>query len=218
MPFRERLEKTAVIVRGKAGKTISTKLDGPDGPVVSLTDIELTEVLKGDVGAKALQVSQPGGEFRGQITHVEGAAKFTQDQDVVLFLAPGDRGIYLIPSLELGQYTVVIDNQGREVLNGIGYPEGEKPWTLAEARAALTGGKKSESRSGTPGAANGGSLADRGGSNSVVSSSESTPASTGSGTGSPYGVILLILIIGVAIAWWMTGKATKPPRSGGGSS
>lgn len=217
MPFKERLEKTAVIVRGRAGKTISSKHDGPDGSVVSITDIELTEVLKGDVGVKALRVSQPGGDYRGITTHVEGVAKFIQDQDVVLFLAAGERGVYSIPSLELGQYTVVIDDQGREILSGVGYPEGEKPWTLADARAALAG-KNAEQTPGpaavvsTPVPGNGPGVAMTLQPTPEGASAATEPASTSSGI--IFGVLAAV-VIGV---WaWISRNTKKPPGTGGGS-
>lgn len=140
LSFRDRIEKTPVIVRGRTGKTTTVRPDGGDGSAVfSITDLEVTEVLKGGLEAKSIQISQPGGEYRGVRTHVEGVANLTPDQDVVLFLTAGEKGVFTLPGMETGRYGVVADDSGEEILMGLGYAEGEKPWTVAEARATARG-------------------------------------------------------------------------------
>ena len=78
------------------------------------------------------------------VTYVAGVAKFQPDQDIVLFLGPASRGAFSIPGLETGLFSVVEGPDGQEILQGVGYPEGEKPWTLSDARTMLAKLKSGE--------------------------------------------------------------------------
>jgi hypothetical protein len=74
--------------------------------VVTLTECEVLEVLKGNLDA-TLTVSTPGGQLEDLGQQVAGAPRFKVGEEAVLFLRSPLRGTWQVTGLEQGKWTVV---------------------------------------------------------------------------------------------------------------
>lgn len=115
------------IVRGKAGTSQSDWGKGEaHGSIFTYTDIEITEVLKGEGGevsrGSKITVKQPGGERDGIAMTVAATAVFQPGEDVVLTLSPKDGAdeTYQVLNLTAGKYNVIEEGGHVHVQNSLG--------------------------------------------------------------------------------------------------
>ncbi len=96
----------ALVIRGKAGPS-EAKWDEKRKRIQTWTPIRVTEVLEGEAGASVM-VRQPGGIVGDVGQDVEGAVRFEQGEEVLLFLEhPGDNGwVYVVSGMSLGKFAI----------------------------------------------------------------------------------------------------------------
>lgn len=117
--------QTPVIVRARVGQQ-QARWDDGRSRIHTFTEVLVTEALKGDV-PKSLMVRQPGGVVDELGQHVDGAARFTQGEDVVLFLeAPADdASVFVVSGLASGKVkletTALGEVRARRDLRGIAF-------------------------------------------------------------------------------------------------
>jgi hypothetical protein len=119
--------ESAHIIRGKAGTSQSDWGKGEaHGSIFTYTDVEITEVLKGEGGDVArgskITIKQPGGERDGVAMTVAATAVFQPGEDVVVTLTPKDGAdeAYLVLNLTAGKYNVVEEGGTTYVVNSLG--------------------------------------------------------------------------------------------------
>lgn len=150
-PMGDVIDEAPVIIRGKALDSHAdwSQPSDPGKKIYTYTDVQIEEVIKGDVSPKTIQVREIGGEKDGVTLEVPGSAHFKHGDDVVLMLAKqaSDRS-YPLLGLSTGKYTVSRDSSGNEVLIGASshdpYPgshpqvqndtSGMKKWSLNDLR------------------------------------------------------------------------------------
>jgi hypothetical protein len=145
-PFPTSVQNAPIILRGKVGMSYPEFAQDPDGGkrIFTFTEIQPTEVLKGDVrtAANSLIIREMGGEKDGVGYHVPGTAQFQRGEDTVIFLRPADRdGTFDVHGMMMGKYNVITNSEGQEVLDGPGLildpnapPE---KWTLDRLRKVI---------------------------------------------------------------------------------
>ena len=74
--------------------------------IVTETEVEVLEVLKGSPGATAIKVVQPGGEVGEVGQHVSGTAQFRDAEHVVLFLEQRGPGRFVLTGMSQGKFRV----------------------------------------------------------------------------------------------------------------
>lgn len=106
-----------LVVRGTVAE-LRVEMD-EHGHVVTYADIEVAEGLKGLVAqGDFLTIEAPGGVLDGAATNVDGAPRFSEGEDVVLFLASKRFGTaWGCVGLFQGKYTVKQDpSTGRDMV------------------------------------------------------------------------------------------------------
>lgn len=95
-----------LIVRGKVLSV--WVMSNPSGHIVTRALVEVSRSYKGNTEeGTVLTVDSPGGEYLGTLSDIESAARFSTDEDVVLFLNPVYHGAAYSPvGMFLGKYTV----------------------------------------------------------------------------------------------------------------
>jgi len=105
-----------VVVRVRAGES-SSRLAGPGAglAVVTVTELDVLEVLKGRVSASPIRLVLPGGQVEEEVVWIPGRPTFVPGQEAVLFLAPvaGRPGEYGPTEFALSVFDVLADPAGR---------------------------------------------------------------------------------------------------------
>jgi len=105
-----------VVLRVRAGES-SSRLAGPGaGPaIVTVTELDVIEVLKGNVSASPIRLVLPGGQVEEQVVWIPGRPTFVPGQEAILFLAPlsGRPGEYGPTEFALSVFDVLEDPAGR---------------------------------------------------------------------------------------------------------
>ncbi len=105
-----------VVVRVRAGES-SSRLVGPGaGPaIVTVTDLDVVEVLKGRVPASPIRLVLPGGQVDEQVVWIPGRPTFVPGQEAILFLVPvpGRPGEYEPTEFALSVFDILEDPEGR---------------------------------------------------------------------------------------------------------
>jgi PKD repeat protein len=105
-----------VVVRVRAGES-SSRLAGPGaGPaIVTETDLDVLEVLKGSVLATPIRLVLPGGQVEEQVVWIPGRPTFVPGQEAILFLVPvsGRPGEYAPTEFGLSVFDILEDPEGR---------------------------------------------------------------------------------------------------------
>lgn len=121
LTVEEMTARAALVVRGTVQGSKAVQVDGS---IWTLTTITVTEKLKG-AGTARITVKQPGGVVAGIRQAVSGTARFTEGDDVVLFLEPTNEAqVYLVQGLAAGSVSLeVINGQKSAVrhLDGLGF-------------------------------------------------------------------------------------------------
>jgi hypothetical protein len=143
VPLEKRVYESPIIVRGKTGNSYSDWVIHPDGSrqIFTFTELDVTEVLKGDVKSSQILIREIGGEKDGIGLSVPGAATFRPGEDVVVTLDNSDdpKDGYRIQGMSMGKYTVEKDPDGNEYLSGgsLSLERGSKRTTLGNLRQII---------------------------------------------------------------------------------
>lgn len=110
----ELIAKSDAIVRGVVASTRVVESDA--GFIETVVEITVTRRLKGDVEEGAfLTVSTPGGNAGGRFLLVDSAARFRENEDVLLFLTSQD-GRWTPTDMTLGKFRPALTTKGYSVL------------------------------------------------------------------------------------------------------
>jgi len=125
VPFPQEVQEAPVIVRGKTGMSYADwgKGASPDEVrrVYTYFELQIGEVLKGNVSGASLIMRELGGEKDGVGLHVPGAAHFGRGEEVVVFLKEkGPEGVHDVLGMMMGKYIIQTDPDGKEYLVGPG--------------------------------------------------------------------------------------------------
>lgn len=101
-----------VIVRGTVIE-VWTEFDA-SGHVWTHAQVDVARVLKGDPALGALVIEQPGGDWAGRVTTVDGAARFSVGEDAYFFVENLDSGRSVTVGMFQGKFNVVMDPYARE--------------------------------------------------------------------------------------------------------
>lgn len=77
-------------------QSVEKSVDGTAIPALphTLYQVKVKQVLKGDLAANAVTVSQLGGQKDGVTYEIEGLTKLTRNTEVIVFLKSGAKDIY----------------------------------------------------------------------------------------------------------------------------
>lgn len=136
-PFEETVADTPILVRGRTGMSYAQWAMATDGTqkIFTYTELELTEVLKGDIPhpTTSLMMRSLGGSKDGTSLEVPGSARFNKKEDVVVFLNPvNPDGSHDVKGMMLGKLEIRTDEQGQEYLSGGALSRREHSGSLSE--------------------------------------------------------------------------------------
>ena len=77
-----------------------------EGSIETVTDVAVSEVVKGDRSIATLQVHEPGGVIGGQAVELPGMPRFAPGERVILLLAWTPRQTWAVLDLALGHFTI----------------------------------------------------------------------------------------------------------------
>ncbi len=102
LSLEELTTRAPLVVRGTVERSQSA--GRADGSIWTSTSLIVTETLKG-VGISKVTLKQPGGDFGDLNQSVTGTAKFTEGEDVVVFLEPSvdEKNVYVVLGMASGK-------------------------------------------------------------------------------------------------------------------
>ncbi len=100
------VDATPVVVHARIHQ-VQVAADEAKGRTFTYAEVEVLEALKGQVPPRFL-VRQTGGTVGGRTVHVEGAPRFEEGSEAVLFLEPAadEPSLYLVHALAAGKFDV----------------------------------------------------------------------------------------------------------------
>lgn len=111
---RQLIERSGAIVRGVVAS--SRVVESEAGFIETVVEIAITRRLKGDVEEGTfLTVRTPGGNIDGRFLLVDSAARFRENEDVLLFLTLDD-GRWTPTDMTLGKFHPALTTKGYSVL------------------------------------------------------------------------------------------------------
>lgn len=115
MSHEEVVEASDLILRGTVME-IWTETS-PAGVTWTRVQVEVEHLYKGELSSDVVIIDQMGGTMGGLTTRVEGAARFSPDEEVLLFLDVNKAGYIQPIGMMNGKYTIMLDPHTRtEVL------------------------------------------------------------------------------------------------------
>ncbi len=143
LSFDQLVVSAELIVRGTV-QEVWTERDA-NGRVWTRTQLELTEVLKGEVSKDTIIVDQLGGTWAGRTAQVYGGARFDVGEETMVFLEQLDSGHTVVVGLEQGKYTLKMDPVSREqvvfrtpISPALAYDHRFVPLPKADQRVTIT--------------------------------------------------------------------------------
>lgn len=123
-PFPDAVKDAPIVLRAHVGMSYAHWVQGSDSSkrLYTYTEMQVDEVLKGNVNGSTVIVRELGGEKDGVGMQVPGTAQFKRGEDVVVF-ANDERdkdGAYDLRGMMMGKYNVTRNEEGHEVLSGAG--------------------------------------------------------------------------------------------------
>ncbi len=116
-----------LIVRGTVAE-VWTERDA-NGVIWTRAQVTVEHVYKGDPATDLLIVDQLGGSWAGLRSDVFSAARFSADEDVLLFIDQGERsGRNLSPGMMNGKYTIRLDPYSRAPIVQRFAPSADRPY------------------------------------------------------------------------------------------
>lgn len=109
--IEEMTAESVLVVRGRVAR-VEPRIGGPNGlsGIYTYVTLDVTEHLRGTSGAR-VEIVVHGGRVGHEAAMVSGQARFTQGEDVVVFLFRG-RGAYWPTAMALGKWSVARDENG----------------------------------------------------------------------------------------------------------
>jgi hypothetical protein len=140
-PFPKTVQDAPLMVRGKVGMSYSDWSKEDTKRLYTYTELQITEVLKGNVIGPSLIMRELGGEKDGTGLRVPGASKYEKGEDVVVTLTDkNEEGSYSVIGMMMGKFNVQTDGEGKEYISGPGLagdiPANSK-WTLDGVRQLI---------------------------------------------------------------------------------
>lgn len=132
-PFPTTVGEAPAIVRGKIGMSYPNWVTDAEGNrrIYTFTELEVIEVLKGDVPGKRVMLRALGGEKDGVGLHVPGTAEFSRGEEVVVMVGPANADDSRdVRGMMMGKYNVERDSAGQEYLTGPGINPGNREGVL----------------------------------------------------------------------------------------
>ncbi len=108
------VDASDAVIRGKIVE-IWTEQDS-DGVVWTRTQVAVEHTYKGDASRTAWIIDQIGGTWGQARTIVHGGARFSVDENVILFLETLGNGRTVPVGMQQGKYTLRLDPYSRELL------------------------------------------------------------------------------------------------------
>lgn len=100
----------------------------PSGVTWTRVQVEVKRLYKGELSSDVIIVDQMGGTLGGLLTRVEGSARFSPDEEVLLFLDVTKTGYIQPIGMMNGKYTIQLDpHTRREVVQRFA-PDLHKPY------------------------------------------------------------------------------------------
>jgi hypothetical protein len=96
-----------LVVRGTVAETWTEV--GEHGRIWTRAQIDIQQTYKGETGLETIVVDQLGGHYAGVTMHIEGASRFSQDEEVVIFLDELESGRISPLGMFTGKWTVRLD-------------------------------------------------------------------------------------------------------------
>ena len=95
-----------LVVRGTVG-AVQVRWTADRTAIATWAAVRVTDALKG-ASANFILVRQIGGQVGDVVHHIEGAAKFVEGEDVVLFLepTPDESGVYVLYAMAAAKVTL----------------------------------------------------------------------------------------------------------------
>jgi len=108
------VDSSDAVVRGKIVE-IWTEQDN-DGVVWTRAQVAVSRTYKGDTARTAYIIDQAGGSWGKERTIVHGGARFSVDEDVLLFLETLGNGRTVTVGMKQGKFTLRLDPNSRTLL------------------------------------------------------------------------------------------------------
>ena len=108
------VDSSDAIVRGKIVEIWTEQAN--DGSVWTRAQVEVSQTYKGDASRTAYVIDQAGGTWGSSRTIVHGAARFSQGEEVVLFLENLKSGKIVPVGMTQGKFTLRLDPNSRTML------------------------------------------------------------------------------------------------------
>jgi hypothetical protein len=124
----ELARRAEIIAVGKVSG-VETQWTDDHGSIFTRVTVNVAEYLKGNAG-QALIVVTPGGEIGGVGEFYSHTARFSKDEEVVVFAEPATRGSYRVTGGNRGKLTVVMDES-----TGVRRVAGQQP--LEDLKSAI---------------------------------------------------------------------------------
>jgi hypothetical protein len=111
---RALVQKSDAIITGQV--LLSYGQMTPGGSVMTVTEVSVTEVLKGAIAQRSvIHITSPGGEAGDRITYVPGAPQYTQGESVLLFLNGSPERGWGATDLAVGKFAFRTDSASRKI-------------------------------------------------------------------------------------------------------
>ena len=107
MSTEQMVDASDLIIRGTVAETWTEVAGG--GRIWTRAQVDVTRVYKGDETIETVVVDQLGGHYGGITMHVEGATRFSHEEEIVIFLDELESGRISPLGMFTGKYTVRID-------------------------------------------------------------------------------------------------------------
>lgn len=115
-PMSEVVKDAAIIVRGRVGMSYA---DTVNKRIHTFIELAVDETFKGAVAGRSLMMRQLGGTKDGTTLAIDGSARFERGEDVLVLLSDRNSdGSHDVRGLMMAKFTIVRDEQGREILAG----------------------------------------------------------------------------------------------------
>ena len=107
MSTEQMVDASDLILRGTVAETWTEVAEG--GRIWTRAQVDVTRVYKGDSTIETIVVDQLGGHYAGVTMHVEGATRFSHEEEIVIFLDELESGRISPLGMFTGKYTVRLD-------------------------------------------------------------------------------------------------------------
>ena len=108
----EMVDTADMIVRGTVAETWTEV--GQNGRIWTRAQIDIVRTYKGELGLDTIVIDQLGGKYAGVTMHIEGAARFSHGEEIVIFLDELKSGKLSPLGMFTGKWTIRLDPYTQE--------------------------------------------------------------------------------------------------------